>query len=222
MAVRLYLPSDTGSPGISPTPSGWERGTSDFVRREAVTAENRPGSAMVTTNFNDASGGSGNDVILAQYIFGPLSAQTLTGTVKGQIRAKEDLAFADDFRAQITVRVIASDGATARGTALDFDTGSLSSEFSDSTLTNRAFPRGGAQNLSSVNVQSGDYLVIEIGYRKHAGSASDGDLSFGDDAASDLPEDESTTTALNPWIEFSDLVLTAPVVAETSCYILGF
>lgn len=212
--LRLYFPSSAGSPGISPTPdAGWER-TADMVRRVAVDTPS--GSAMATAS--SASASTTGDILLAQYLYGPIATGfTLGGTVKGQIRASESGASAD-ARAQIGIRVIAGDGSTVRGTALALDNGALSSEFG-AGLQNRRFPRGGAVALTTVAGSAGDYLVIELGARKHQSNFTTVSLVFGDNAGSDLAENETTFTANNPWIELSD-GLVAVTAAATYCYLL--
>ena len=53
-------------------------------------------------------------------------------------------------------------------------------------------------------VAGGDRLVIEIGIRDAtASTTTTATISFGDNGATDLPEDQTTTTALNPWVEIS-------------------
>ena len=197
-SLRLYFPSSAGSPGISPTPdAGWTR-TADMVRRQAV--DTRVSSAMATVT--SASASTTGNILLAQYVYGPVATGfTISGTVKGQIRASESDASAD-ARAQIGIRVIAGDGSTVRGTALALDAAALSSEFGTAPQ-NRKFPRGGAVALTSVAGSAGDYIVIELGARKHQSNFATASLSLGDNSGTDLPEDETTFTANNPWIEIS-------------------
>jgi len=145
------------------------------------------------------------DTLALQFVSDPISAQTITGTIKGQIKCLESSALAN-FSYAIVVKVVSGDGSTVRGTLYtDFsDTGA---EFDDATRTNRKFPAAGSA-LGSVVAQAGDRIVIEIGARKNGTNASSrtATLTVGDSVASDLPEDEVETGVLNPWIEFSQTI----------------
>lgn len=207
MASRIYLPS-TGAAPISPAFSTeWDiTGSADRI----AAVSTRISSAMTAKAIANttSAGNSDRDRLARQYIFGPIvGSHTITGTIKGQIRCNES-ATNMNLRSQIVVRAVAPNATTFRGTLYAGDlatlTGDPTSEWVLTTNTNRAFPRGGAQAITSTAVQDGDYLVIELGGRGHSTiNFQLGDLVFGDDAGSDLPEDETTTTALNPWIELS-------------------
>lgn len=196
--TRLYLPS-TGTPSISPAfDSGWEK-TSAAVRRSASIS--KISSAMTALNPG-YTGTTGDDGLVAQFVFGPIAAQTISGNVKAQIIATEG-AFLSDYYPQMKVRVVSSDGLTVRGTLLDYH--SYGTEFL-STATNKTWP---STALTSVVASQGDYVVVEIGYHwTSAFSSTAESLRFGDDGSADLPEDEVTTTAtLNPWVEFDSYIL---------------
>lgn len=69
------------------------------------------------------------------------------------------------------------------------------------TSVNRSF---GGSFTAYASAVSTDYLAVDYGFH-HAGPTSGGTgagLRFNDTAASDLPEDQSTTTNLRSWIEF--------------------
>jgi len=205
MATRIY--PTTGTPGITPTAStGWEA-TSDMVRYAAT---------ITAASFSDASvpatSGSGNaneDTVCFQLVYGPLSAQTITGNIKGQISARESNAAAD-ARVQVIVRTIASDGTTVRGTNLAMSTAGLSHEFfvDAGTRRNITLPLGGSTALTSVSAQAGDYVVVEVGFRNHG--TNTGEVrerwTFGGAESTDAPEDETTTTTSvhRGWVEFSN------------------
>lgn len=153
-----------------------------------------------------------SDVLVAQFISDPLQAQTISaaGFVKGIIRVLENLLTVD-ARAQMTVRVLSSDGATVRGTLLAFDAAALSNEFDSVSLTNRRFPlnwAGSGAALTQVIASDGDVIVVEVGARFHTANTGDTcTLRFGDASATDLLEDETGTIDDNPWIEFSQTLL---------------
>lgn len=160
-------------------------------------------SGAIRCQFNSTT----YDVAAAQYVYGPIGAQTITGNVVGQIRICENTAPLD-ASAQMVVRVIGADASTVRGTLLAASSAGLSSEFVAATLTNRTFPLGGLAAMSSVDSAEGDYIVIEFGYRKREANnfLRYCQFSYGDDSGTDLPSDQTTTTANDPWIEFSNTI----------------
>ena len=209
MPTRLYLATSNfagGVPPISPAFDAVWGNTTGAARRWLIPSDVRDATDLLgdTADFAETSGVT-IDVLMVQFISpGLLAPVTIGGTLKGQIRVRESHADAD-MRAQVIAKVVSNDGAIVRGTLLGPDTGGLGSEFATS-LTNRRFPRGGAQSLSSVSALAGDRIVIEVGYRAHDAltSSRSARLRVGQSAAADLPEDETTTTDLNPWFEFSD------------------
>jgi hypothetical protein len=206
MSTRLYFKETANanliySPGFD---AEWNK-TTNAVRRELFAT--KQSTTLATSSDSENTASQPYDVLLRQYYSEPLAAQTISGTVGGQIRAYESNAAAD-FCIAVTARVVSADGATSRGTLFSYFPGSLASEFAGpSTLTNRYAPPAGTA-LSSVDALDGDRIVIEIGFRSFNTSttAYTGYMSFGDAAASDLAVDETTTTANNPWIEFSGTI----------------
>lgn len=195
--TRFYLPS-TGTAEISPAfTASWNLTTSaDQIRCSTIK------QATTMTSKTTANGSSIQNILNRQYVSDPIAGQTISGTVKGQIRGNESKNSMNGF-CSIIIRVVSNDGSTDRGTPLAITTGGT--EYSTS-LTNRNTPVSTA--LTSVNAQNGDRIVIEIGARQTATSNNQNvTQSFGDNNATDLPEDETTTTANNPWVEFSgDLI----------------
>ncbi len=203
MATRIYLPASGYSPApISPAfDAGWEK-TSSAGRRRSATVK---GASPMATSTVNADGAVNGDTLFTQYVFGPIAAQTISGTLKGQIRAYESAASLD-ARAQVLAKVVSGDGGTVRGTLLAMDTAGLASEFDAGTglLENRQFPRGGAVALTNVAAQAGDWIVVELGCRQHASSLfKSASLRYGEAAGTDLAEDEITTADNAPWLEFS-------------------
>lgn len=196
VATRFYLPS-TGAAAVAPAFSGdWGR-TAEADRVAAVTTK-------ISSSMTDKVVGSPSSFTYAvlgrQYVSAPLSAQTISGTVKSQVRAK-DPDFEDHLR--LLIRVCSNDGSTFTGTLLalaDHGTGASLT----ATLKNRAFASSGTA-LTSLAINSGDRLVIEYGVFTGV-LANASYLNCGDNSGTDLPEDETTTSAYNPWIEFSALL----------------
>lgn len=211
MATRFYLPS-TGAAAASPAfNAGWVT-TLNAARLAAVTT--RISSAMSTVSGGNQSS-AGNE-LLRQYVSAPLAAQTIIGTIKGQIRGVVNHS-APSARACISISKCAGNGTNvvqllAPVFSDDFDADALGGPVFplDGTLAaleNRRFEQGlndFALDLTSQAVSAGDRLIIEIGYSNNtAVSSRFAAMSFGDNSGTDLPEDETTTAANNPWVEFS-------------------
>jgi hypothetical protein len=224
--TRFYLEgSDYGTPGITPAFDAAWGDTEDAIRRWLSSVASS--TAMISVAGDEAVSTSPLDVLVAQFVSEPLAAQTISGTVKGQIRASESNADAD-YRAQIVIRVVSNDGTTVIGTLLAADASALSSEFA-TTLTNRKFPLAASSPaaLTSTAVSAGDRLVVEIGFRSHNAhtTSRSGTIRIGSAATTDLAEDESTTADDRPWIELSGTITfdngarriseVAPLVAGT-------
>lgn len=207
MATRFYLPSTSAAPPISPVGSGWDTTADGFVRRKMDTV--KTSTAMTTHSHTDADD-TDNNCWFRQYIsHRVLAAQTIDiQTIKFQLRGRNPTSLNDQHLAW-GLRVIGPD-LTERGTILA--TGRDDIQLAEGTITNRSFPR----TSSAVTALRGDYLVLEVGVGGNpAAGGHDTDLSFGDDNASDLPEDNSTTTALNPWMEFANDIVFAGPTAQT-------
>lgn len=223
MATRLYLPV-FGVPNITPAFAAWGLTTgADRIRAAAVktaTALTSKASAAVGVTTT-------RDVLVRQYLSDPLSgAQTITGTVKGVIRALESATTAN-AQAQVTIRVVSKDGTTVRGTLLALSTAAAASEFG-TTLANRKFPLAWVSpgaTLSSVAAQDGDRIAIEFGSRFIATTVATttATLNFGDNAAADATEDETGTAANNPWLEFSQTLAfqAVPELRAVGTYLTG-
>ena len=197
-ATRIYLPS-TGTNAVSPAFGGWGDTTTGAPDRIRCVTK-KIGTTMIGESFTSGGGGPGNTTYLnRQYVSDPIAAQTISGTVKGQVRGTDNTA---TVYSAILIRVVSNDGSTVRGTLLALTAGANDYP---AALTNRYTPASTA--LAAVTAQNGDRIVIEIGISKTAGGAKVISQSFGDDSATDLPENETETLAYNPWIEFSQNII---------------
>lgn len=200
MATRLYFTAlQTFTVPADPS---WEQTANAVIR---VLSTVKPTAIpFASTVISKSVATNPGDILMGQFISGALQAQTITGDVKGIIRALESAA-STDAHAQTNIRVVTPSGTT-RGTLLAHDASALTSEFSATTLTNRKFPlawAGSGTALSSVAAEDGDLLVIEVGFRGFTASGPNCTLELGGTAATDLAEDETSTTQLTPWFEFS-------------------
>ncbi len=207
MPTRFHVARTTAA-DISPAfDAEWENTASALRLGMTVAGFNEAVSAL---GINDSTATANRDTLHFQFVSDGLAPGPISGTLKGQMQAFENVA-STDIRLQMIVRVVSNDGSTFRGTLYGPDTAALSSEF-NTTRRNVKAPRGGAAALSLVTAQLNDRIVIEIGWRKHAAASATASLYAGGlTADSDLPEDETTTSTsgVKPWFEFSDDLYTS-------------
>lgn len=202
MSTRIYLPSSGAAPV---TPAAWQFGEQTT---NPLTFEGRlfPSGTAMTTKTEASSAVSPNLRGMLRYVVGPIKGQTINGTVRGQIGGAENNAGANATPA-LAIKVIQPNGAD-RGILLApaaSDAAAAPWEFA-LALTNSRFTNSSeafAIPLTEQVAQAGDYLALEIGFRSATATPRNISLRYGDAAASDLPEDASSQTDLNPWLELS-------------------
>lgn len=206
MATRFYLTQtrqlDTNL--FPAADAGWEQLQVPPYKLRLATSKSSTATDFSLLSLTEGTSTADRDLLLVQAYSKPLEAQTITGTIKGIIRAGQTNA-GDDSRSQLMVRVLSPDGVV-RGTLLAMSTAALASEWDPTLIVNRKFPlawAGAGASLGSVAAQRGDFLSIEIGFRSHAVSLSTGRIYIGTDPSNDLAEDETSTDQYSPWIEFS-------------------
>lgn len=210
MATRFYLPT-TGAAAVNPAyDASWEDTSQAGSRIKMVTAKIASAFGSITATKNSAT--NPYDILARQYVSDPIVAQTITGTLTGQLRCSENFGSADAI-AQIVVWVVSNDGTTVRGTlmATTPTAGSAPTNEFVTSLTNRPFPNTtyGSATLSSVAAQDGDRLVVEVGsqHNNTTNGTRNTAIDFGDNSGTDLAADSSTTTQNNPWVEFSQTIV---------------
>lgn len=206
MATRFYLPN-TGASAVNPSFTGaWtETATADRIR--AVIG--RQQTAMTNKATAQTATAAGSRSLSRQFVSDPIAAQTLAaGTVKGTIRALESAVNDNVDVVSLAIYVFSNDGNTLRGTVLALGNYGPVAEF-NTTLRNKRSADGDA--TSSVVAQDGDRLVFEIGFGNTTiGTSINATLNYGDNSATDLADNETGTTADNPFIELSiDVVFLA-------------
>lgn len=166
-------------------------------------------------NFTD-SDATNKDVCFRQFISEPLVAGQVIVTselfysVKGQVFGDQaDLR--NNMYLALGIAVWDSTGTILRKQILPVTRDDM--ELQDQT----EFPGPGNRQfgprflvLEDYTTVEGDYLVIEIGTGGDPaiGSTHESNLRFGDDNASDLPENNTSTEYLwNPWVELMDVTL---------------
>lgn len=193
LTTRLYL-NDATAASIEPTgDSTWETAVpaDEYFSVSTDRGSTAPSLSQVD---NSATG----DRHRLTFVYGPLGEQTLGGNVTGQFITSESGA-GTNATLQMLIKVVSPDGLTVRGKALLH--GTYGNE-ANTTARNLTFP---STALTPVDVTAGDFLIIELGFRKlGAGTA---EFYIGNNGTVDLPVDETTTdTTMNPWIEFSQFI----------------
>ena len=214
MATRFYLPAAAATTPISPTQAAFWTDTSLLTRVNMDTAT--IADAMATTSYSDSNNGA-KTILFRQHVSRAMAGgQTITGSqaVKMQIRGAMGASGAN-LVVHAGLRVIGSDGSTVRKTLIDNVADGVTMALG--TLTNRQYTATSA--ATDYTTIASDYLVLETGVSGTPGGVSDHDssLRYGDAAASDLPENDTGTTDLRPWLELTDtlsfLALDIPYVA---------
>ena len=197
MATRFYLPSTDGCL-ITPTPdAAWDDIGSLYDVLYCVTE--KISSAMTNVEVTDNDDQADGDYLIFQWIGPPMAAQTIQEQIiKIQMRGSEFSAN-NNLHLSICIRVVSNDGTSVTGTLVELTRDTLELT---TTLTNRSM----APTCGEVEAEENDRICIEVG---QGGDPSpqgehDGILSIGDDSGTDLPENDTETTAYNPWIEFAN------------------
>lgn len=208
MATRLYLPATPEACPMTPNPLAW---TSIGLAGRAVMRTNKINDTLANVSVSDASAANAT-VLLRQYMSLPLAVgQSISASqaFKAQIRISETDAGNNIF-ATVGLRIIAGDGSSVRRTMLPIASDDV--EAAVGTLTNRKLAANTTNAAYTTNY--GDRLVFEIGIGGDpaAGKSHSSTIRLGDSAGSDLPEDDTSTTDLNPWMELADTLsfATAP------------
>ena len=196
MATRFYLPASGSAPASPAYDGAWDN-TTDAARLPLVTTKTSTAMANAAISFSSTAD---VDILQRQWVSEPLAAQTITAqTVKLQIRGWESNSKDTQYTA-ICIRVVSNDGSTVRGTLVSLTRDGT--EFATS-LTNRSW----SGTCSEVTASANDRLVVELGLGGDPwgnGNASACYISIGDDSATDLPENDTETSAYNPWLEFAN------------------
>lgn len=148
------------------------------------------------------------EALVIQFVSPPLAAQTIANNpIRSQYRGTEVNANNNQKPAYKLYLIDKTGAAVSGGTLHALKVSSnLSGEFPTSTLTNKS--NDSTMTLGPITCSAGDRIVCEVG----AGglpTASGGvqghnfTISIGEDSATDLANDETTTTADNPWVEFA-------------------
>jgi hypothetical protein len=143
-----------------------------------------------------------------QYVSAALATQTLNNfTMTGQILCKHLTASDNVQQFRICGVIVSNDGTTIRSPQL------LTLVTAHGTITNlntayrnKSIAGSGGTYTPNVSVTAGDRLVLEVGWSHALGTTPEARAKWGVEST-DLPIDETTTTDLSGWIEFSQTIL---------------
>lgn len=209
MATRLYFSKETAA-GVTPSgwSAGWNKTTGVGTDREISTRKQIDTSGLESIT-NAGVGTSGQFTALFRCVSPPMQAQTLSGSLKGQMLCSE-AASGDNYTIALAVKVIQS-GGSDRGVLVAVsasdDTSTTPPEL-NTTNENRKFrdsSEAASFSFSDLAVSSGDRIVVEVGFRQASSSTNLGGAFRGNTAASDLGENDTDITGL-PWIEFTGTI----------------
>ena len=196
--TRFYLSRTDTSPVSPAFTSSWE------VTASATRGRCSIHNGTSTIGNVGSINASKNIILVRQYVSDPIAAQSISGTVKGQLSGYESNAAMDCVSA-VLIKVVSNDGSTTRGTLLGLTYPALTGNEYTTSRTNRYTPA--STSLSSVTAQNGDRIVIELGGYAYAKNTYYVYHRYGDGSATDLPEDQTDTNSYNPWIEFSQNII---------------
>lgn len=203
MATRVWFPADTASP-ITPTIQGsW---TSSGQKVDRKLANTKGTTAIAIGSTIDVTSGANNHSLDRIYVSTTLDgAQTISGTVTGQLMVREFATTDNVNRWYVGIFVVSGDGATLRGTLLSVGTYRADLEhINNATCRNFTLMDGDA--LTSVNALNGDRIQIEMGPgMSSTGTSPQGAAKYGENAT-DLPVNDTQTTDGAGWVEFSGTV----------------
>lgn len=218
MATRFYFRAATAPP-VSPTLRGSWNYTSEVSYGSCFTTKSVDAIA-VGTQIGPWTATAGQNAVDRVYVSPKLGAQTISGTVSCMMQSQE-LATTDNVdRRYLCIYVLGSDGTTTRGTLLAFNsygnTLELLNNSTNTTGNKRSTTFANAQALSSVAVQAGDRIIVEIGYGNSTSATTPEAASNYGDTGTDLTLNTETTTAAGvPWIEFSGTLTFLTEVSAT-------
>ena len=209
-ATRFFLPASTAADVNPAFDAGWE--TNGSALRKAL-ADSKGASALMGTGAEviALTEDSLNEALNRQLVSRPMNSGIVftsgVTSVSMQLMVREGAVTDNVDRGLLGIRVVSLDGSTERATLLAVSNYSTTSEFTNNTsFRNKTFADGDTITAGYTTVE-GDRLVVEVGYQTSTGSSStpNAQANWGENST-DLPVNESQTTAGNGWIEFSNTI----------------
>lgn len=193
--TRLYLNLNTAA-AVSPTFNASWNVTSGASRYQLEIKKD--GSTIASKTSGAAAVAAVRKLLIDQFVTRPLKAQTIASgsTLAMQARFNQSSTSSTTGQGFVYIRVCNSSGTITQ------DIGSASTTNLTTTLTNRTISYTFGSNIT---INDGDYFVFEFGWNYSVGTNTTrtGTMSRGSSNGTDLPVNNTATTANDPWIEFS-------------------
>jgi len=202
MATRFYF-SATVPAAVNPAFSAADWQHINPLRRALTSVKGNSAITTVTYSPDTADHLVFARSMICQFVSEPLPPQMIAPQpVKVQVRCRE-LATSDNLYLNWRVHAVSADGQTVLGTLVPMKGDGLEAAGS-AQLVNRS----DIATTTAFETSKIFRLVVELGLGGQPTMAGgiDGhnaEMSFGEAAATDLPEDDLATTATNPWIQFA-------------------
>jgi hypothetical protein len=199
--TRFYLNLNTAAPVSPAFNAGWN---TTAVASRYLMSPTKDASTLTSKASNTATGIAIGKGLIDQWVSAPLAAQTINGTFTGQARFNLSSVTSTTGTGFVYVRVI-----NANGTVASEVTSTVTSNVT-ATLTNRTLI---SVPITALAITQGQRLCIELGWSYNIAAAVSRTCTInrGSSSGTDLAVDNFTTTANNPWVQFSQTLLFAPV-----------
>lgn len=197
--TKLYLNMGVACPIANTLNANWNvTGGNAYLMMKPV----KDLSTVASFTSNNTGAAAVRKLIIRTFTTEPLAAQTIASgsTISGQIRGNMSSVTSRSGQGWIYMRVLNQDGT------VNAEIGNVSTTSYTTTLTNRTYSFTLASN---VVLTAGMRITFEIGWNYQTGTntATNSTNSYGSSAASDLAVDNTTTTANNPWVQFSQTLI---------------
>lgn len=203
--TKFYLNLNTASSVTPAFNSGWNVTTS---ASRFVMSTVKDGSTIGSRTTSNSGAVAPRKCLVDQWVSAPLAAQTITGTFTGQARFNQSSTTGVTGQGFLYLRIVNPDGSIAS------EVGTGTTTNLTTTLTNRTI----TFSVGSLNipVTAGQMIAVELGWNYSAGTSTtvNGTLSRGSSSITDLAVDNTTTTANNPWVQFSQTLVFQPPVND--------
>ena len=198
MATRFYFSSAQTAPQSTGFDSNWT--TTNSVTLRKLMNSKMPGE-LLALGVRLIWAAPNSLALDTQFVSEEVDSQFINGTLDCHMAGRE-FANADNSVPRLAARVITPTGAV-RGTFLAAAQYRADSEaINNATLRNIVFSSLAA--ITSVTAAAGDRIVVETGWSDLGGTTPEGQARYGAPLSiSDFAVNETTTTSLVGWAEFS-------------------
>lgn len=195
--TRFYQNTDQ-IPGNTPTVNAaWNNVSGNVIRMMKPVKD---GSTVAEKTSGTTGAVAIRKVLLRQFISEPLAAQTFTSqTITGQMRWRISNATGNTGQVFAYFRILNPNGSVAT------EIGTMTSTDLTVTSTNRTFI---ALTFTQV-ITAGQRLCVDVGWNYSVGTTTTIQSSgvSGSGSGTDLPVNNTTTSANNAWFEISQTVI---------------